>query len=123
MSILKAFNNHLSEFIDDIITIFPRDHQLKSAQMFSNQVVKSKPSAIITVWKTDINDTYKNEIEKGDYDFFIQQDYSEKTENYAGPIKKIQAKIALMSNENKVKAMKYVQNLTKLCNLYFINKG
>ena len=122
MSILKAFNNHLGEFIDDVLIVFPHDIQLKSARLFSKQVIKTKPSSIIGMWKSDINNKYKDEIEKGDYNFFINQDYSGTTENYDGPIKKIQVKIAIMSEENKVKAMKYVQNLTKLCNLYFINK-
>ena len=122
MSILKAFNNHLGEFMDDIILVFPHDTQLKSARLFSKQVVKAKPSSIINMWKSDINNKYKDEIEKGDYNFFINKDYTGTTQNYDGPIKKIQVKIAIMSQENKIKAMKYVQNLTKLCNLYFVNK-
>ena len=33
-SVLKAFNNHLFEFIDDIITAFPDNNDIKTAKSF-----------------------------------------------------------------------------------------
>jgi len=120
MSILKAFNNHFLEFLEDVSLIFPNDSQLKSANLLVGQIVKTKPKMIVELWKVKINDKYKKEIEKGNYQFFINKDYS-KNKN-ASPIKKIQQKIVEMSDENKNKSMKYVQNLSKLCNLYYINK-
>ena len=109
MSILKAFNNHFLEFLEDVSLIFPNDSQLKSAHLLVGQIIKTKPKMIVELWKVKINDK-----------FFINKDYS-KNEN-ASPIKKIQQKIVEMSDENKNKSMKYVQNLSKLCNLYYINK-
>ena len=34
MSILKAFNNHLIEFIDDLIIIFPEDLDIRTSKTF-----------------------------------------------------------------------------------------
>lgn len=127
MSLSKAFNNHLKEFVEDIIVVFPKDTELKTTQFFLEGLIKTKPRAVLEIWKININDKYKIEIEKGDYDFFINKNYTDDVSNSGGSdtlmksIEKMQAKITNMSEKNKVKAMKYVQNLTKLCNLYYIN--
>ena len=127
MSILKAFNNHLKEFMKDIILVFPQDTELKTTNIFLEGLIYYNPSAIIKVWKKKINEIYQEQIQKGDYKFFINKDYEQDIGNgkddLMDSIKKMQLKIGNMSEENKIKAMKYVQNLTKLCKLYFINKG
>tara|TARA_B110000858_G_scaffold198112_1_gene262620 strand:+ start:1587 stop:1970 length:384 start_codon:yes stop_codon:yes gene_type:complete len=126
MSILKAFNNHFKEFLQDMILVFPHDTELKTSNVFMEGLIKMKPRSVLEVWKVKINDVYQEEIKKGDYNFFIEKNYDEDVGNgdnkLTSSIKKMQKKISNMTKENKIKAMKYVQNLTKLCNLYFINK-
>lgn len=126
MSILKAFNNHFKEFIQDMILVFPHDTELKTSNVFLEGLIKMKPRSVLNVWKEKINDVYQEEIKEGDYDFFIEKNYEEDVGNgdnkLTSSIKKMQKKISNMTKGNKIKAMKYVQNLTKLCNLYFINK-
>ena len=100
------------EFLEDVALIFPNDSQLQSANLLVGQIVKSKPKMIVELWKVKINDKYKKEIEKGDYQFFINKDYS-KNKN-AGPIKKIQQKIVEMSDENKNKSMKICSKFIKI---------
>ena len=67
MSLLKAFNNHLLEFIDDIIRIFPHDVELKTTRIFLFGLTKAKPRNIIKIWKLHIIKPYRKEIENGDY--------------------------------------------------------
>lgn len=126
MSILKAFNNHFKEFIQDMISVFPHDTELKTSNVFLEGLIKMKPRSVLNVWKEKINDVYQEEIKEGDYDFFIEKNYDEDVgdsgNKLTSSIKKMQKKISNMTKGNKIKAMKYVQNLTKLCNLYFINK-
>jgi len=55
MSILKAFNNHLKEFMKDIILVFPQDTELKTTNIFLEGLIYSNPSAIIKVWKKHIS--------------------------------------------------------------------
>ena len=131
MSLLKAFNSHLLEFIDDIIRIFPHDAELKTTRIFLFGLTKAKPRNIIKIWKLHIIKPYRKEIENGDYKFFIDKDYSwdvgdgidGNKNDMLQSIGKIQKKIQTMEAANKEKAMKYVQNLTKLCNLYFIDNA
>ena len=83
------------------------------------------------IWKLYIIKPYREEIEKGNFNFFINKDYSwDVGEGVDGnknemlnSIGKLQKQIRTMDKSNKEKAMKYVQNLTKLCNLYFIDNA
>ena len=46
MSFLKAFNNHLKEFITDITTVLPKDSELRTTKFFLEGLIKIKPSQI-----------------------------------------------------------------------------
>ena len=131
MSLLKAFNRHLEEFCDDLILIFPKDIALKATKFFMFALMKSKPKEIIHIWKLHIIGPYSEQIKKGDFSFFQEKNYAYDIGESADgshiellkSIGKIQKKVAIMSSENKKKSMKYVQNLTKLCNLYFMDNA
>ena len=131
MSVLKAFNSHLLEFLDDIIQVFPKDIDLKATRLFLYGMTKAKPNSIIKIWKLHIIGPYKTQIARGNFSFFIEKDYTEdvgagiegnKNELLAS-INQMRIKIRDMEDINKQKSMKYIQNLTKLCNLYFIDKA
>ena len=63
--------------------------------------------------------------------FFLEKDYTwDVGEGVDGnkdemlqSITRMQKNIRDMEKDNKQKAMKYIQNLTKLCTLYFIDKA
>ena len=107
---------------DDIIRIFPHDVELKTTRIFLFGLTKAKPRNIIKIWKLHIIKPYRKEIENGDYKFFIDKDYSwdvgdgidGNKNDMLQSIGKMQKKIQKMEAANKEKAMKYVQNLTKL---------
>ena len=129
-SVLKAFNNHLLEFVDDIINVFPHDSELKTTRIFMYGLTKAKPRSIMKIWKAHIIGPYHKEIASGNFNFFIEKDYTwDVGEGVDGnkvellqSITRMQKQIRNMEQTNKQKAMKYIQNLTKLCNLYFIDK-
>ena len=76
-SVLKAFNEHLLEFINDIITVFPDNRSLKVTKTALQTWKRINPKSIIEIWKTCITDKYKAQIQKGDYRFFIEKNYSD----------------------------------------------
>lgn len=127
MSVLKAFNNHLIEFIDDILKVIPEDTDLQTSKFFIKNFIKIKSRGVVELWKFNIGNTYRKEIEKGNFDFFINKDYSYdigkgvngNRNDILEYINKIRFKISDMSINNKNKAMKYIQNLTKLSDLYY----
>jgi len=129
MSILKAFTGHLIEFVNEIRNVFPNDAQLRTSGIFLEGLVKINPKSIIIGWKECVNDLYKDQILKGDLEYFINKDYNEDLEgsdNKGKILKTIDSfrdKIRNMGEDNKKKSMKYIQNLTKLCNMYFQNNS
>lgn len=125
MSLLKAFNNHLTEFIDDLIIVFPDNLDIKTGRTFVEGLKKINPKKIPIIWKECVVDSFKDEILEGNLEFFVnKKDYdlgvcsNDKGKKILEDLRELVIK---SSEENKKKSMKYIQNLTKLCILYFNN--
>jgi hypothetical protein len=122
-NILNAFNDHFFEFINDIQKVFPENNDILSAKNALITVRKINPKMIVKIWSTFIVGKYKGEIEAGNIDFFINKDYSSDVSNASNSdkimesIDRLREPIKFMSEENQIKVMKYIQNLTKLSEL------
>jgi hypothetical protein len=123
-SFLTAFNDHFTEFVNDIHSVFPEDNDILLAKNAFNTIRKANPKLIIKIWKLYIVDKYQTQIESGNIDFFINKDYSQDLANADHSTKIIEAidrlrnPIKLMTETDQSKTMKYIQNLTKLSVLY-----
>lgn len=124
MSILTAFNNHFLEFLDDVSNIFPNDKDIKKSKVSLELLKKANPKLIIKVWKECITSKYRQQIEAGDISFFLNKDYSSdingvsESNKIMSSIERLRGPISNMGVENQEKTMKYIQNLTKLSDLY-----
>ena len=105
-NLLKVFNNHLVEFLDDVIRIFPENTDIQTGRTFIIGIKKVNPKKIIDIWKRYVNKDYT-------------QDLQYTSGNVLNIINKVKIQLRETSNENKEKALKYVQNLCKICNLYY----
>jgi hypothetical protein len=123
-NILTAFNDHFVEFISDVQSVFPENTDVLTAKNSLMMIRKANPKMIIKIWKSNIVDKYKSQIENGDISFFIEKDYSsdlskaEYSDKIMEGIDRLRKPIKDMLPENRNKTMKYIQNLTKLCILY-----
>jgi len=119
--ILKTFNTHLLEFMDDIITVFPREVDLLTSRTFMHGVTKVKKRLVIEYWYKHVYLLYKDHIDNGNFEYFLNKDYnSDVVDNdILKGIEKMRIKINLLSDENKEKSVTYVKNLSKLSNIYF----
>jgi hypothetical protein len=120
-NILGAFNDHFVEFISDIQLVFPDDVDLLTAKNSLVMIRKANPKMIIKIWKTHIVDKYAKQIGDGDLTFFMDKDYSNDisgNEKIMEGINRLREPVKNMSKENQDKTLKYIQNLTKLCNIY-----
>jgi hypothetical protein len=70
-SILKAFNNHFFEFLDDIIGIFPENNDIREARVTFETFKRGNPTLIIKVWFQYVYTPYASAILSGDISFFI----------------------------------------------------
>ena len=119
--ILKTFNTHLLEFMDDILTVFPREVDLLTSRTFIQGVLKVKKKIVIEYWYNYVYLMYKSQIDEGNFDYFLNKDYNKDTEDndILNGIEKMRNKIKELSEENKKKSVEYVKNLSKLSNIYF----
>jgi len=126
--ILSAFNNHLTELFEALIEIFPKDNTLKIANSSILALRRANPKIILPIWRTYILDKYEAVIMSGDINFFLETDWVNSFTDESS-IKLILEKIAVvketlkvLNNDDLEKTILYVQNLTKLCKLYYQSK-
>ena len=123
-NILSAFNDHFVEFVSDIQSVFPTDHDVLMAKNSLIAIRKANPKMIVKIWNGLIVGKYKKEIEAGDLSFFINNDYSQDLVNSSNSkqitdaIDRLRQPIKAMSADNQSKTIKYIQNLTKLATIY-----
>jgi hypothetical protein len=122
--ILRNFNNHFFEFMDDIISIYPENVEIAGARNSFDAFRKANPILIAKAWHKFIYIPYNELVEKGDITLFIEKDYStdlahlKNVDKVMLIIDKIRAPIRSMSESNKAHTTKYLQNLCKLSALY-----
>ena len=123
-NILTAFNDHFTEFVNDINSVFPNNSDLLAAKNSLTLIRKANPKLIVEIWISFVVGKYKAEIEAGNLDFFINKDYTSDLDNAANSDKIMQAinrlrePIKSMNAEDQKKTIKYIQNLTKLSGMY-----
>ena len=122
----ELFCNQLLEFMDDILRVFPNNLDLKTGKTFIVGLTKVSKRKLIGIWKTSVLDIYEEAIMNGDKEYFINKDYSEDlgeggTDKMMSVVEDVRVLIRNTSEENKDKAIKYLQNLTKICKLYYAN--
>jgi hypothetical protein len=123
-TVLRAFNTHLVEFLDDIISIIPGNVGLVATKNSFEMYKKANPTLLIKIWYSYVYMPYAEIIEKGDLDFFITKDYSEdlsylqNSKNILNAIDTLRGQIKNMSETNRNHSLEYIRNLCKLSNMY-----
>ena len=64
MVIIKGFNQHFEEFIEDIESVFPDDDEVKTMKNLLFIIKKTNPRLILETWNSYITIPYKEPIEK-----------------------------------------------------------
>lgn len=122
-NILSAFNDHFIDFVNDIHGVFPDDVDILTTKNALTAIRKANPKMIVKIWDAFIVSKYKEEIEAGNLEFFINKDYSQDISNASNSdkimesIDRLRQPVKNMGPENQAKVMKYIQNLTKLAQL------
>jgi len=120
--IVKGFNKHFDEFIEDIQNVFPEDDEVKTMKNLLYLIKKTNPKLVLEYWNTYIRIPYQKPIENGDISFFINKDYSvdvTMTDNISNFIERLRCYVKNMTEENQQKSMKYIQNLSNLTKIYY----
>lgn len=121
---LTAFNNQFLEFVEDILRLFPNDKDLITTKNSLLLMKKMNPRLIVMAWRDFIAMPYANEIETGGLEFFLNKDYSSDLSTMPDArkildvIERLRVPLRNLHDDDKVMAMKYISNLTKLSLLY-----
>tara|TARA_B100001063_G_scaffold242388_1_gene270942 strand:- start:1937 stop:2329 length:393 start_codon:yes stop_codon:yes gene_type:complete len=125
--ILSAFNDHFMEFVDDVQSVFPNNDDIATVKISLVSFRKTNPRLILIAFKEHVIGKYRNEIQNGDINFFIDKDYQQDV-NGIGSSKMILEKIDClrqpirdMEQVDQSKVIKYMQNLMKLSDMYLSN--
>jgi hypothetical protein len=123
--VLSTFIKQLEECLEDIQSTYNGDSDPRfiKCKLFFNTIKIANPRLLITTWKEKITDKYRDKIEKGDIQYFIEKDYKEDAaEHYDNTvdtaIQDLRTMIRQMSTENINMSLKYIKNLCKLSDLY-----
>ena len=119
-NLVTVFNNHFTEFIDDIQSVFPDDPDVMTARNALLAIRKANPKLLNKIWLQYVYNPYKDYIDAGDINFFISKDYAydlganAKAEKIMTAIDRLRKPVKEMAPENQAKTMKYIQNLSKI---------
>ena len=73
--LMKSFNTHFVELLQDIITIFPDNKDIQYAKTSFESLKQMNPALIIKVWFSYIYTPYATIIDNGDISFFFDKSY------------------------------------------------
>jgi len=123
--IIETFNKHLLEFVIDIERVFPNDTDITALRKSLGRTIMMIPKAVIRAFNEHICTVYSNEIEEGNLDFFIDNDYNSKHGNIINnnnmiikKINELRQPVRNMADNDKAKVIQYLKNLKKLTDLY-----
>lgn len=123
-TLLRAFNTHFFNFIDDIISIFPDNTDIAIARTSFDTIKRANPTAIIKAWCKFVYLPYANVINEGNITFFFEKDYGAdlaklpNSNEIMSIIDKIRGPIRSMDETNKAHSTKYIQNLSQMSKMY-----
>ena len=122
--LLRTFNTHLFEFLDDVIRIFPDNLDIQTAKTSFYAIKQANPTIIIKTWFQYIYTPYKGTIDSGNIEFFFSKDYSADLAYVANSkevlkiVDTLREPVSNMTEQQKQFTMEYLQNLSKLSLLY-----
>lgn len=124
LMIMRSFNVHFSDFLKDILVIFPENSEIKTGLSSFEMIKRLNPSIIIKVWYSNIYIPYKSVIEEGNITFFFEKNYTEDLDMVSNAvyimkiIDKLREPVSTMNDLNKQHTMKYIQNLCEISKIY-----
>jgi len=89
----EIFNNKLTNFIDDLIIVFPNDNDFKLFKNTINLVKLANKKLLLKYFKLGVNEEFQNNILNKNEKFFLDNNYRSVLDN---------SKIATVINKDNV---------------------
>jgi hypothetical protein len=128
--LLKAFNKHFFQFMDDMIQLFPENENMTKSRAYLETMKTANPTVLVKIWHKFIYTPYHEQIEQGDLTFFFEKDYSHdlcllpNSEQILNVIDTtLRDPLRQMSETNMDMCRKHFQLVTTICAKYIEAKG
>lgn len=127
-SLLGAFNAQLVKFIEDIATVLKAEDAAEAQQAVKalKLALKLTPAIAVKTWQ-EYAQRYAEDIKTGNIEGFISRDYKDDLKDqdasWLDACERIRKCAIYLSPSNQQKTMKYVQLLTKLANMYQVERA
>ena len=128
----KAFNNCLEEYLLFILNLFPNNVDIRSAYNGLLNIKKVNPILIVKFWHSYVVAKYNDPIQKGDYEYFVNKEYTQdvlSTSSDSNVSKQIiegiegmRKSINNMNVSDKEKWIQYMKQLNNLSTFYVNSK-
>lgn len=124
---LKAFNSQFQELLEDIDRVIPNNLDVITMKNALDRLRKANPKLILTMWYKWVVQIYGEEVEKGNFEFFINKDYKNDVQGYKHEgailegIERMREVVRALDETNKNHALEYVKNLCTLSKIYTEN--
>ena len=116
MNYLEKFNNTFNEFVEDMISIFPNDPELRMYKTALSAAMCVDDTMVINIFNDSVVKKYGSQLLARDESYFLNHDYTEIIENadYNALITKIKQYWITMNEENRNAVWKYFKVLILL---------
>lgn len=123
-TVLRAFNNHFFEFLDDVIRIYPENIDIQAGRNSFEHIKKLNPTTIIKCWHHFIYLPYSDKIENKDLSFFLEKSYDHDLNHLTNQrevleiIENLKVLLSKTDPINKDHILNYLKNLNTLSYVY-----
>jgi len=123
-TILKLFNEHFFEFMDELSIIFPENLDIVASINLFKLTKSANVTLLIKIWYTYVESPYGDILRQGNLDYFLDKDYKDDLVNLPNAanalrgIDMLRKPIKETSQVNKEHSLNYIKNLCKMSVVY-----
>lgn len=123
-TILKLFNTHLFEFMDELSILFPDNMDIKASINLFQLTKTANASLLVKIWYTYVETPYGDILRDGKLDYFLDKDYKDDLVNLPNAANALRAidmlrkPVKETSETNKQHSLNYIVNLCKMSVAY-----
>ena len=123
-TILKLFNEHFFEFMDELSIIFPENLDIVASINLFKLTKSANVTLLIKIWYTYVESPYGDILRQDNLDYFLDKDYKDDLVNLPNAanalrgIDMLRKPIKETSQVNKEHSLNYIKNLCKMSVVY-----
>lgn len=123
-TILKLFNEHFFEFMDELVDIFPDNLDIIASINLFKLTKSANITLLIKIWYTYVEVPYGEILRQDNLDYFLDKDYKDDLVNLPNAanalrgIDMLRNPIKTTSDKNKEHSLNYIKNLCKMSLAY-----